>query len=98
MHLFRILLLASIIAGTLGFGHGRTEIGRHELCINECKNQAMVLIGVFKFPSKLGCSWSRYRAMGISVWASERSTNRQIQEFCARCPDPASCHVGMNGM
>jgi hypothetical protein len=91
MHLFRILLLASIIAGTFSFGHGRTGMGRHELCTNECKNQPMVLIVVFKLPSKLGCQWSRERAMGISVWAGAGSSNRQYQEFCASCPDPAAC-------
>ena len=96
MQLFRILLLASIIAGTFGFGHGRIEY--NELCVNECKNQAMVIIGAFKLQSKLGCSWSRYRAMGISMWASASSTNRQIEEFCASCPDPAECLVGENGM
>ena len=91
MHLFRILLLASIIAGTFGFGHGRTGIGRDQLCINECRNQAMVIIGFFKFPNKMGCSWARARAMGISVWANERTTKRIHQEFCASCPDPAAC-------
>ena len=93
MYFFRTLLLVCLIAGTFGFNLARwqTRYAQEKLCINNCKTNKRVLIGVFKLEANPGCSWSRTRAMGISGWASKSSAKRQIQEFCAKCPDPAKC-------
>ena len=93
MYFFRTLLIVCLIAGTFSFNLARwqTRYAQEKLCINNCKTNKRVLIGVFKLEANPGCSWSRTRAMGISGWASKSSAKRQIQEFCAKCPDPAKC-------
>ena len=91
MYFIRILLLASLIGVSYGFFlfKSQTDAGLDK-CINECKDEPMILIaGVFKVPNNLGCSWHRRQRMGM--------TTRQIQQFCSSCPDPAACYPNPYG-
>ena len=92
MYLIRILMLASLIGVSYGFffmGHWNSDDAGLDKCINECKNEPMILIGVFMAPNNLGCSWHRRRRMGM--------TTDQIQQFCYSCPDPAACYPNPYG-
>ena len=85
MHLFRILLLTSVIAVTFGFPHWNwgTEAGEEDLCVNDCLDE-----GYFHVPA---CEWDRRRQMGITMWSTKATRRQQMRQFCSSCPNPTSC-------
>ena len=86
MHLFRILLLASVIAVTLGFPHWGDwgdEAGEEDLCVNDCLDEDFFYTPV--------CEWDRRRQMGITMWSTKATRRQKMRQFCSSCPNPTSC-------
>ena len=81
MQLFRILLLASVIAVTCGFRLGSP--GEDDLCVNPCTGTGLFIVQ--------GCEWARRRKIGIAMWTTKRTRRQQIRQFCSSCPNPTSC-------